>query len=106
MCTKFSLTHVLHRHSLYNDVMDLLATHDVVLQYPFSVRFEGEMGVDTGALLEREAFSTFWEEAYLKHFDGSPLLRPVICAGLSDVALQRLGQVLSTGYLVCSFLPA
>lgn len=34
------------------------------------------------------------------------MLRPVICAGLNDVALQRLGQILSTGYLVCGFFPA
>lgn len=63
--------------------MELFSNPDVALEYPFIVRFQGECGIDTGGL-SREAFSTFWELAYLKHFDGSCLLIPVMSAEISD----------------------
>ena len=85
-------------------MMELSNNPDIVMQHPFRVHFEGEMGIDTGGLT-REAFSAFWEKAYFKHFDGSPLLRPVMYAGLNDLTLQTLGRILSVGYLTCGFLP-
>lgn len=32
-------------------------------------------------------------------------LRPVMYAGLNDLTLQTLGQIISVGYLTCGFLP-
>ena len=70
-------THPLRRMHIYDDMIDLFDNPDIVMQHPFRVCFEGEMGVDTGGLT-REAFSAFWEKAYFKHFDGCPLLKPVM----------------------------
>lgn len=104
MSTQTCAPHLLRRLHIYSDMMTLFENPDIVCQYPFWVRFEGEKGIDTGGLT-REAFSAFWEKAYLKHFDGSPLLRPMMCAGLNDITLQTLGRILSVGYLTCGFLP-
>ena len=105
MSTQVGTPHLLCHAHIYNDMIKLFDSHNVILQHPFRVHFEGEMGIDTGGLT-RDAFSAFWEKAYFKHFDGSPLLRPVIYAGLNDVTLQTLGRILSFGYLTCGFLPA
>ena len=72
--------------------------------YPFQVSFQGESGVDTGGL-SREAFSTFWELTYQKHFDGSSSFTPVVSTCIDSATLQALGRVLSFGYIVCGFLP-
>ena len=53
----------------------------------------------------RDMFSGFWEEAYLKFFDGSSLLTPVLHATIDMTRLQLLGNILSHGFLVCSYLP-
>lgn len=60
--------------------------------------------MDTGGL-SREAFSTFWELAYQKHFDGSATLVPVVSTCLDSATLQILGRILSFGYIACGFLP-
>ncbi len=94
----------LQRDNLYVDMMSLFKDPQVVEHYPFAVVFQREKGVDTGGL-SREAFSTFWEEAYSKHFDGSCLVTPRVCAGLKGIPLQILGRILSYGYISCGFLP-
>ena len=65
---------------------------------------EGELGVDTGGLT-RDAFSAFWEEAYLRHSDGSSVLAPTVHAGMDISLLHTLGRILSHGYLACGYLP-
>ena len=82
---------------LYNDPR-------VICEHPFRIKFEGEKGVDTGGLT-RDAFSAFWEEAYLRHFDGSSVLAPTVHAGLDISLLHTLGRILSHGYLACGYLP-
>lgn len=104
MSTQTGPTHLLRREHIYSDMMDLFNDPDIAMQHPLRVRFQGEMGVDTGGLT-REGFSAFWQKAYLKHFDGSPLLRPVMYAGLNDLRLATLGRILSVGCLTCGFLP-
>lgn len=49
--------------------------------------------------------SAFWEEAYLKHFDGAGLLTTIILAQIDLSALPILGSVLSHGYFVTGYLP-
>ena len=81
--------------------MALFSDDDVAVKQPFRVKFVGEKGIDTGGL-SREAFSTFWELAYQKHFDGTCLLTPLMCGGIDNNVLQVLGRILSFG---CGFLP-
>ena len=89
---------------MYEDMLQLFMSEEAVMEYPFRVRFQGERGVDTGGL-SREAFSTFWELVYQKHFDGSSSLTPVVSTCLESATLQILGRILSFGYIACGFLP-
>ena len=100
----FAELHILRRECLYEDMLKIFSSEEAVTEYPFRVRFQGERGVDTGGL-SREAFSTFWELAYNKHFDGSSSLVPVVSACLDSATLQVLGRILSFGYVACGFLP-
>ena len=89
---------------MYEDMISLFSTEEVAIKQPFRVVFEGERGCDTGGL-SREAFSTFWELAYQKHFDGTGLLAPLVASCLDSNTLQILGRILSAGYIFCGFLP-
>ena len=47
----------------------------------------------------RDLFSAFWEDSYVKNFDGEKLLVPA-------VHLNTLhGTILSHGFMVCGFMP-
>ena len=49
--------------------------------------------------------SVFWEEAYVRFFEGSSLLVPTVHPNVDMSLLPKLGLILSHGYLVCGFLP-
>ena len=46
---------------------------EILKELPFRVQFKSERAVDTGGV-SRDMFSSFWEEAYRKNFDGESLL--------------------------------
>lgn len=71
------------------------------LEFPFRVQFESERAVDTGGV-SRDMFSSFWEEAYRKNFDGESLLVPAVHPN-SEISI--LGTILAHGFIVCGFLP-
>lgn len=79
---------------------------DILKEYPFRIRYIGEKGIDMGSLC-RDLFSAYWEEAYLKHFDGESLLIPLMqpCNMTDMDALPILGKILSHGFMTCGFLP-
>lgn len=77
---------------------------DLVHSIPLLVKFKEEDAVDFGGV-RRDFFSTFWEQAYVKMFDGSALLAPASHAGIKRSDFPVLGRVLSHGYLSCGFLP-
>ena len=52
-----------------------------------------------------EMFFSFWEEAYLKIFDGKTLLIPAIHPDTDMATFPILGTVLSHGFMVCGYLP-
>lgn len=85
-------------------MMKIFSKEDILHNQPFRVFFKGEKGFDTGGL-SREAFSTFWELAYLKHFDGNCLLAPVVSGSIQNHPLQVLGHILSCGYVFWGFNP-
>lgn len=73
-------------------------------EFPFRLQYEGEKAVDTGGVC-RDAFSLFWEKAYLQHFDGERLLIPAVNPNTELTTLTLIGSVLSHGYMVCGYLP-
>jgi len=76
----------------------------LVDKFLLSVRFIEEKELDFGGIC-RDFFSGFWEEAYVKMFDGAALLTPVSHADVDMNQFPVLGQVLSHGYLCCGFIP-
>ena len=50
MSTQVGTPHLLCRAHIYDDMIKLFDSHNVILQHPFRVHFEGEMGIDTGGL--------------------------------------------------------
>ena len=50
-------------------------------------------------------FSSFWEEAYLKNFDGESLLVPAVHPNTDIATFPILGTVLSHGFMACGYLP-
>ena len=93
------------RKNIYNDAIQLYSTKAAIVdQVPILVQFDDEEGVDFGGVC-RDFFSGFWEEAYLKMFDGAALLVPACHAGIDIKHFTVLGQILSHGYLCCGFLP-
>jgi hypothetical protein len=101
---KSALICSMNRSKVFNRMMELFGDPCSSDKFPFIVRFEGEMGVDTGGLA-REAFSIFWEEACAKYFDGPCVVTPLIHAGQQSLPLEVLGRVLSYGYISSGFLP-
>ena len=53
----------------------------------------------------QELFSSFWEKAYIKHFDGDKLLIPAVHGNSEISAFSTLGIILVHGFFVCNFPP-
>ena len=102
--TTTSTPYLLSRMNIFDELMDCYRRTDIAKEYPLCISFVGEAAVDLGGVT-REAFSCFWEAAYMKYFDGSHLLLPSIHAGVDFSGLSLLGCILSHGYLACGFLP-
>ena len=94
------------RENVYSDVLETYQENmgDILEEYPFRVRYENEQAVDTGGVC-RDLFSAFWEEAYLKSFDGETLLVPAIHPNTDMASFPVLGTILSHGFMVCGYLP-
>ena len=94
-----------HRSNVYAETIGLYSNNtNIVHQLPIKVRFQGEMGVDTGGL-GRDFFSAFWDEAYRKMFEGSSILIPAVHAHIEMSSLPVLGKIISHGYLSSGHLP-
>ena len=103
MCLS-STFHTVKRCDVFNSVNELLSKRSVLLDFPLRIKFDGELGFDSGGVC-RDMFSAYWEEAFKKFFEGSSVLTPAIHAGIDMLSLPRLGLVLSHGYIVSGFLP-
>ena len=104
--THAGLPHEINRSCLYDDVIDLYtkSTATIIQEFPFRVTFTGEKAVDTGGVC-RDMFSAFWDDAYLKSFDGGIVLTPAMHPGVSMNVFPILGTIISHGFLSCGFLP-
>ena len=104
--THQGLSRPLRREMICEDMLQMYRNDftKVLEEFPFRVEYVGEKAVDTGGVC-RDAFSLFWEKAYLQHFDGERLLIPSVNANTELSTLTLLGSVLSHGYMVCGYLP-
>ena len=100
------MPHVVSRCSLFDDVMSMYQMHlkDFETEYPFCVRFSGEKAIDTGGVA-RDMFSAFFEDCYVKLFDGGSLLCPVVHPHTPVSKLPTVGAVISHSYLTTGYLP-
>ena len=94
------------RSHIYDDVIKIHKENKekILGEYPFRVRFDGEMAVDMGGIC-RDMYSSFWESAYLRHFDGENLLIPAVNPITNMATLPLLGTILAHGYMVAGYLP-
>ena len=100
------MPHVVSRCSLFDDVMSMYQMHlkDFETEYPFCVRFSGEKAIDTGSVA-RDMFSAFFEDCYVKLFDGGSLLCPVVHPHTPVSKLPTVGAVISHSYLTTGTYP-
>ena len=65
---------------------------------------EGEQGLDMDGL-KREVYSTFWERAFEKFFEGKSTFVPRIGPDIQDNHYQAIGRVFSHCYLLTGIFP-
>ncbi|KAL5515643.1 hypothetical protein EMCRGX_G000838 [Ephydatia muelleri] len=97
---------LIQRDHVYEDVIKTYEDNleEILKDYPFRVRFINEKAVDMGGVC-RDLFSAFWEDSYVKIFDGEKLLVPAVRPNPDMAVLCLHGTILSHGFMVCGFLP-
>lgn len=98
--------HVLDRATIFEDMVKLYATQlqKIVLEFPFRTAFAGEKAIDSSGVT-RDVFSAFFEEAYIRLFDGASLLTPADFPNVEMPPLATLGAIISHAYLMTGVLP-
>ena len=104
--THHGLPHLISRENMYEDSIALYANNlpTMVQEYPFRIKYENEMGVDTGGV-SRDFFSGFWEIAYVKDFDGGSTYIPSVHPHTDLSHYVVLGSILAHGFMSSGFLP-
>ena len=100
------MVHSVRRSHIYDDVIKLYTEMCSVLvnEYPFFVQFCDELAVDTGGVT-RDMFSAFFDDLYLRLFDGSSLLYPAVHASIDVNDFTIIGSILSHAYLIAGIFP-
>jgi len=71
VCTaQLTLPYIIRRKNIFCDVLDLFENEKALKEFPIQINFKDEIGFDAGGVC-RDMFSGFWEESYVKFFDGS-----------------------------------
>ena len=96
--------HAVGRETLFDDVIRLYETKGIEKEFPFRVHFTGERAVDTGGV-GRDLFSGFFEECYVKLFDGGLVLTPFIHPHMKPSQLKSVRKVISHAYLDSGVFP-
>ena len=86
---------VVNRENLYNDVLTMYQEGSVALEYPLSIKYEGENAVDDGGV-QRDMFSAFWTDAYTRLFEGAKTLIPMVQPGVDIATFSTLGKKTKT----------
>ena len=100
------LPHLIERNDVFTSVMAMYQEKlpDILQEYPFRIRFKGEMAVDVGGVA-RDMYSAFFEEAYKYHFDGNTLLSPIVHPEMDTSLISTMGSIISHAYMVAGVLP-
>jgi len=61
--------HQVERNMILTSVVLLFGQAGVTEQFPLRIRFVGEIGVNIGGVYQ-EMWSAFWDDAYVRLFDG------------------------------------
>ena len=77
VCSQSEAPHVIDRKDLFNAVLQLFDSEEIMRVYPLRISFRGELAIDTGGVF-REMISAFWEVAYSQICDGDTLLVPLM----------------------------
>ena len=101
---KPTLSHLIRRNMVYDDVMELFCNENALREFPLRISFQVEMAFDSGGV-SRDMFSAFWETAYCRFFEGACLLTPNLHATTDMSVLPLLGQIISHGFLVSGYMP-
>lgn len=96
--------HHITRKNIFGDMIALYSYEDVALEYPFRVNFANERAIDIGGV-SKDAFTAFFNEAYLYLFDGSSSLHPAMNASIDLEMFQVFGRITSHAYLAAGVLP-
>lgn len=92
------------RDNVYEDVIEMYRTDDIVAEYPIKIQYSDEQAYDDGGV-QRDMYSAFWDEAYLKLFEGATSLIPMVHPQMDLTVFPILARILSHGYLVCGHFP-
>ena len=104
LSTKVGKHHHIDRTNILTEVFALFEKDGILQQYPLRIQFLGEKALDTGGV-SRDMLEEFWKSAFIKYFDGSSLLVPCLHAQSNMAIFQKLGTIMSHGYLFCNVLP-
>ena len=96
--------HLLTRKNIFSEMIALYSHEDVALEHPFRVNFTNERAIDMGGVT-KDAFSAFFNEAYLYLFDGSSSLHPAMHASIDLEMFQVFGRITSHAFLAAGVLP-
>ena len=104
--THRGLPHQISRDNVFDEVIVLYKKKrdNKLAEYPFRVQFKGGLGVDIGGVA-RDMFSSFYEKAYERLFDGSCLFCPIVHPEMDKDCLSIVGCVISHAYVVTGVLP-
>ena len=103
---KRGIHHQVNRAKIFDSVITLYTSRrsQILEEYPFRVKFEGEKVFDIGGV-SRDMFSAFFEDAYTRLFDGGSLLAPAVLPHIDMSIWPIMGTVISHAYLACGILP-
>jgi len=100
----FGNEHCIEWSNVYQNVIDLYKTNEIIHECPIFIKFKGEKAVDNG-IVQCDMYSSFWEIAYKKLFEGAMLLTPMVHPQMDLGIFPIIGHILSHGYLTAGILP-
>jgi len=65
--------HIIDCNNVFNDAINLYKGGEIINECPIFIKFNGEKGIDNGGV-QHDMFSSFWEVAYHKLFEGAATL--------------------------------
>ena len=94
----------LSREGILESILQLYETSPEAVSSLVTFTLEGEQGLDMDGL-KREVYSTFWERAFEKFFEGKSTFVPRIGPDIQDNHYQAIGRVVSHCYLLTGIFP-